>query len=200
MQRDLNLAVEIHPLTSDRWADLEILFGPRGACAGCWCMWWRLPAAAFKTGKDVANREAFRTLVATTAEPPGLLAYAGSTPAGWCALAPREDYPRLERSRTLARIDDASVWAITCFFVARPYRRQGLTTRLLTAAVAHAYGRGARIVEGYPVDPRSPKVPDVFAWTGFLSSFKAAGFVEVGRRSPSRPIMRYAIPEGTARE
>lgn len=179
------------PLTADRWPDLETLFGHNGACGGCWCMWWRLTPAAFKRDKGAANRAAFRALVERAPEPPGLLAYAGAEPIGWCALAPREDYPRLERSRTLARIDDVSVCSVTCFFVSRRYRRQGITTGLLAAAVAHAAARGARIVEGYPVDPRSPTMPDTFAWTGFLSAFEHAGFVEVARRSPSRPIMRY---------
>jgi GNAT superfamily N-acetyltransferase len=185
--------VETFPLTPDRWPDLETLFGPRGACAGCWCMWWRLSPATFKRDKGAANRQSFQSLVHTTPTPPGLLAYVGPVPVGWCAVAPREEYPRLERSRTLARLDDAPVWAITCFFVARAYRRRGVTTRLLADAAAYAADRGARIVEGYPIDPDSPNIPVVFAWTGFVSAFRQAGFVEAARRSPSRPIMRYYI-------
>ena len=94
--------IETYPLTPARWPDLETLFGPRGACAGCWCMWWRLTPATFKRDKGAPNRESFRALVAAAATPPGLLAYAGAAPVGWCALAPREDYPRLKRSRTLS--------------------------------------------------------------------------------------------------
>ncbi len=185
--------IETFPLTPDRWPDLETLFGPRGACAGCWCMWWRLAPAAFKRDKGRPNRQSFQALVHAAEQPPGLLAYIGPVPVGWCAVAPREEYPRLERSRTLARVDETPVWSITCFFTARAYRRRGVTTRLLTAAARYAAGHGAQIVEGYPVDPNSPNLPAVFAWTGFVPAFRQAGFVEVARRSPSRPIMRYYI-------
>jgi GNAT superfamily N-acetyltransferase len=156
-------------------------------------MWWRLSPAMFKRDKGAPNRQSFQSLVHAAPTPPGLLAYIGPVPVGWCALAPREEYPRLERSRTLARLDDAPVWAITCFFVTRAFRRRGVTTRLLTDATLYAAGRGARIVEAYPIDPGSPNVPAVFAWTGFVSAFRQAGFVEAARRSPSRPIMRYYI-------
>ncbi|HVA88340.1 MAG TPA: GNAT family N-acetyltransferase [Chloroflexota bacterium] len=157
------IALEIHPLTPDRWTDLETLFGPRGAYGGCWRMWWRRSPAVFKRDKGAANRAAFQALVATEATPSGLLAYAATAPIGWCALAPREEYPRLERSRAMARVDGAPVWSITCFFVSHRYRRQGVTTRLLTTAVAHAASWGVRIVEGYPIDPCSPTLPDAFA-------------------------------------
>jgi GNAT superfamily N-acetyltransferase len=181
-----------HPLTPDRWADLERLFGPRGACAGCWCMWCRLPRAEFQRGKGARNRGAFRKLVAAGAEP-GILAYAGREPVGWCALAPREAYPRFERSRTLRPIDDQPVWSVTCFFVARGQRRRGLSARLLEAAAAFARRRGARILEGYPVEPRQGSIPDAFAWTGLPAAFRRAGFVEAARPSPARPIMRKLL-------
>jgi GNAT superfamily N-acetyltransferase len=178
---------EFHPLTPARWADVEKLFGPRGACAGCWCMWTRLPSAEFATGKGAGNKRAFRRLV-ESGVPPGILAYRGGEPVGWCAVAPRSAYRRLERSRVLAAVDDQPVWSVVCFFVARPYRRHGLTAMLLRAATDYAVKRGARIVEGYPVD--SAKTADAFAWTGLASAFRRAGFREVARRSPTRPIMR----------
>ncbi|HVX30165.1 MAG TPA: hypothetical protein VHA53_06760, partial [Nitrolancea sp.] len=99
------LPLTFEPLTSERWNDLEALFGPRGACGGCWCMTWRLTRAEYERGKGDGNREAFRAVVASGA-PVGLLAYAGNEPIGWCAIAPREDFPALERSRILKRVDD----------------------------------------------------------------------------------------------
>jgi len=183
----------IRPLTPSRWADLETLFGPRGACAGCWCMWWRLPAPEWKRGKGESNRRALQALVRRNV-PIGVVAYRGREPAGWCAVAPRADLPRLERSRVLAPVDDTPVWSVTCFYVARPYRRGGLSTRLIEAAVKFARSRGARLVEGYPVDLRAGKsIADAWAFTGFASSFRAAGFREVERRSKTRPIMRRAL-------
>jgi GNAT superfamily N-acetyltransferase len=121
---------------------------------------------------------------------PGLIAYDGRVPVGWCAIAPRTDYPALARSRILRPIDAERVWSVSCLFVARPYRRRGVSTRLLEAAADHARRHGARIIEGYPVEPKQEKLPDAFVWTGLASAFRHAGFREVARRSPTRPIMR----------
>jgi len=182
----------VTPVTTPRWPDLVSLFGPRGACAGCWCMHWRRLAAAFERGKGRGNREALRRLIASGATP-GLLAYADGQPIGWCAVAPREAYPRLERSRVLRRVDSEPVWSVVCFFVARPHRRQGVSVTLLEAAAAFALEQGARVLEGYPVEPQRGASADVFAWTGTAAAFRAAGFTEAHRRSPTRPIMRRVL-------
>jgi GNAT superfamily N-acetyltransferase len=185
-------ALAFHPLTPDRWPDLVRLFGTRGACAGCWCMWPRLRGGEFSRGQGDGNRRALHRIV-KAGDPPGLLAYAGGEPVGWCALGPREAYGRIENSRTLARVDDRPVWSVVCFFITRSHRKRGLTVRLLREAIRYARGRGARVLEGYPVEPRQGKTADVFAWTGLAASFRRAGFVEVARRSPTRPIMRHEI-------
>jgi GNAT superfamily N-acetyltransferase len=112
---------------------------------------------------------------------------------GWCALAPRATYVRLGTSRNLKPVDEQPVWSVSCFFVARPYRRRGVTVQLLRAAVKHARSRGARIVEGYPIEPGDGNVPAAFAWTGFVPAFREAGFDEVARRSPRQPIMRITL-------
>jgi len=188
-------AIEIHPLTPARWGDVVALFGPRGACAGCWCMYWRLPARTWATRTrdgGAANRRRFRKLVDAGAAP-GLIAYVDGEPAGWCALAPRADYVRLARSRVLAPVDDDPVWSVPCFFVARTHRGKGLSVALLRAAAREAARRGARALEGYPVAPRGGRAPDVFVYTGLPAAFEAAGFREVARRSPTRPIYRRTL-------
>jgi GNAT superfamily N-acetyltransferase len=124
---------------------------------------------------------------------PGILAYADGKPIGWCAIAPRETYPSLERSNVLKRVDDSPVWSVTCFYVARGYRRKGITTQLLEAAIRFARRHSARIVEGYPIDTGGEKRNTVSVFTGVVSTFADAGFVEVERRSPTRPIMRRVI-------
>jgi GNAT superfamily N-acetyltransferase len=186
------LKLQFEALTPNRWRDLEQLFGPRGACAGCWCMWWRMKRSQFKLGKGEKNKKAFKRVVAS-GQVSGIIAYSDAKPVGWCALAPREEYPVLENSRILAPIDEEPVWSVVCFFVARPYRSRGITSRLLKAAIAYARKQGARIIEGYPVDPKNKRMPDVFVYTGLAPAFRAAGFVEVLRRSETRPIMRYVI-------
>jgi GNAT superfamily N-acetyltransferase len=177
-----------HALTPDRWADVETLFGPRGACGGCWCMFWKLPAAEFAKRKGEGNRRAFRKVV-LAGRAPGILAYDCGKPVGWCAVEPREAYPRLARSRILAPVDERPVWSVTCFFVARSHRRKGITVQLLRAAVKHVRRLGGRIVEGYPVVPKAYHASSTaFAWTGFAPAFEAAGFKDCVARS--RPIMR----------
>lgn len=188
----LTKKITFRPLTSRNWSDLEALFGPRGASGGCWCMWWKLRRSQYEKQKGAGNQRAFRRIVISGA-PTGVLAYAGKQPVGWCAVAPREAYPVLDRSRVLRRVDDQPVWSVTCFYIPRPWRRSGLTTKLLEAAVQYARKQGAKIVEGYPQDPRSGEMPDAFAWTGFVSAFRKAGFKEVARRSPGRPVMRRVV-------
>jgi GNAT superfamily N-acetyltransferase len=176
--------------TPSRWKDVETLFGERGACGGCWCMTWRLERAAFVAGKKSGNRRALKKLV-EGGRRPGVIAYHGREPVAWCAVAPRTEYSHLARSRVLAPVDDSPVWSITCLFVARPWRRQGVSARLLRATAEMATARGARIVEGYPQQPAMQKTPDPFVWTGLPSAFRKAGFREVARRSPNRPIVRF---------
>ncbi|HEY4380428.1 MAG TPA: GNAT family N-acetyltransferase [Acidobacteriaceae bacterium] len=179
---------EFVPATADRWADVETLFGARGACGGCWCMTWRLPRAEFNRNKGEANRKALRAL--TRKDPaPGVLAYTDGKPIGWCAVAPREAYPALERSRILQPVDSQRVWSISCLFVEKSHRRQGLSAKLIQAATKFAKSQGAKIVEGYPQVVEG-SLPAPFVWTGLEQSFVNAGFVEVARRTPKRPILR----------
>jgi GNAT superfamily N-acetyltransferase len=182
----------VHPLTPSRWVDFEALFGENGACGGCWCMLWRLERAAFERQKGSANRRAMQALVHEGATP-GLIAYADGMPAGWCALAPRPSYPALERSRILKPVDETPVWSVTCFFVTKTHRRQGISVALLRAAIDHVARHGGSVLEGYPVDPSGVQKPAVFVWTGLASAFRQAGFVECARRSATRPIMRYYL-------
>jgi GNAT superfamily N-acetyltransferase len=185
-------SIRFHPVTEDRWPDLEHLFGPRGACAGCWCMWWRLTQSEFDRKKGPGNRRALRQLV-RSGTVPGILAYVDAEVAGWCSVGPRADFSRLARSRVLKPVDDQPVWSVVCFFVAKPHRKKGLTVELLKAAARYARQHGARVLEGYPVEPRAGRMPDVFAYTGLPSAYEKAGFVEVARRSETRPIMRRRL-------
>ena len=189
--------VTILPATAARWPDFEALMGARGGYGGCWCMAWRLQRRAFEAGSGAGNRAAMKALFESGAEP-GLIAYDGALPVGWCSVAPRADFPRLDRSRVLKPVDDRpgddrEVWSLSCFLIRKSHRNRGISRALLAAAGDFVAARGGRILEGYPIDPKTTPYPSVYAWTGLASAFRAAGFEEVLRRSDTRPILRKRL-------
>ena len=186
------IALEFHPLTVARWEDFTALFGKRGACGGCWCMWWRQTAKEYEASKGEKNRRKMKKIV-TSGEVPGVIAYHDGEPVGWCAVAPRTEYHRLARSRILKPVDDRPVWSIVCLFVAKDHRGIGVSSALIGAAVDFVRGKGGRTVEAYPVEPKKSRMPDTFAFHGLAVSYSRAGFSEVARRSETRPVMRYEI-------
>ncbi len=180
-------ALRVRPLTPDRWPDLVRLFGERG-CGGCWCMWWRLTRREFDRG-SASNKAALKALT-DAGRVPGLLAYAGDRPVGWCSVAPRAEFGRLSRSRALAPVDDRPVWSVVCFHVHREFRGIGVATRLLEEAVRYAASRGAKTIEGYPRETTGARESSQGLYHGAASMFRKAGFREVIRRLPTRPVMR----------
>ncbi len=179
-------------LTIDTWKDFEKLFGERGACGGCWCMYWRLKNKDFEAQKWSGNKRAMKKLVNADNQI-GIIMYSDKKPVGWCSVAPREDFIRLENSRVLKPVDDNPVWSIVCFFIDKQHRKKGRSVELLKGVIDLCKNKGAKIVEGYPAEPYSDNIPAAFAWTGIPSAFKKAGFKEAARRSPKRPIMRYYL-------
>jgi GNAT superfamily N-acetyltransferase len=156
-------------------------------------MWWRLPTSKFMRNRGESNRTALKEIV-NLGRCPGILAYTRKQPIGWCALALREEYPKLNRSHILKRVDEEPVWSVVCFFVDKKFRRSGLTVKLLEAAKVYVEDKGGAVIEGYPLDLKAKKTPaDAFAYTGLLPAFLKAGFVEVARRSQNRPIMRFRV-------
>ncbi len=187
--------IHVVPATAQRWPDLVSLFGENGASAGCWCMWHRLTGRDAEAGARAGgecNRRRLQVLV-EDGRNPGLLAYRGAQPVGWVALAPRQDYGRVERSAFARLSPSDGTWAIVCFFIHRAHRRRGVAQALLQAAIAYAEERGARTVEAYPVDSTVRPVDDASAYHGVASMFRAAGFAEVARPFPARPLMRRTI-------
>ena len=182
------MTLKIRPLTPDLWPELEDLFGKKGACNGCWCMYCRIGSAYRKQPAD-RNKAAFRAIV-KRGPPPGLLAFDGDKAAGWCQLTPRDDLPALDRSWRLKRVDDLPVWALSCFYVRIGYRRQGVTQALIREALKVAKRAKAPALEAYPFDAAvSPSSTS----TGYVSTFARAGFKVVARRDPPRPIMRHDL-------
>ena len=182
------MKLAIRPLTPDLWPDLEDLFGEKGACNGCWCMYCRIGSAYRKQPAD-KNKAAFRAIV-KRGPPPGLLAFDGDRAVGWCQVTPRDELPALDRSWRLKRVDDVPVWALSCFYVRIGYRRKGVTKALISAALKVAKRSKAPALEAYPFDAAvSPSTSS----TGYATTFARAGFKVVARRDPPRPIMRYDL-------
>lgn len=181
----------LRPLETADWPNLVRLFGAKGACGGCWCMWPRVPRGgkAWEEAKGSKNRERFRRLV-RAGKVHGVLAFSGEEPVGWCSFGPRATFPRLDGIRALQRDWSDDTWSIVCFYLLPAWRGQGIATRLLEAATAQAFARGAREIEGYPVVPRkSPeRLPAVFAWTGVPALFAKAGYTEWKPTQASRSI------------
>lgn len=186
-------ALRFEPVGTDRWADVEAVLGSRGGHDGCWCMRWRLPRLDFERRRGERNRRALRAGVAAGSVT-GIVGYLEDRPVAWCAVGPRTQFPVLDTTDVLRRVDDAPVWSIGCCCIARGCRRRGYSGSVLRAAVDYAAGKGAEVVEGYPLVPRTARVPVAAAWTGFASTYLRAGFTEVARRVELRPIVRQAVP------
>lgn len=188
---------ETAALTPERWDDLEAVFGPNGACMGCWCMYWRVTHAEWDKARGAPARDMLRAIV-DAGPPPGLIGYDDGEPAGWVQVGPRAATPQWNGARRLSAptadvdADDPGVWAVTCFVTRPRRRRQGVGGRLLEGAVAYARERGARLLEACPVAP-DKRMDAASLYHGVASTFARAGFVEIARRRANRPLMRLEL-------
>jgi GNAT superfamily N-acetyltransferase len=169
------------------WPDLERFFEARGGPHYCWCMLWRVMGEERKH-TDPANRKADLKKRVDAGIPVGILAYLEGTPIAWCSLAPRTTY------RPLGGLIDplenpAGVWSVVCFHTARAWRNKGIMSYLIRGSIAHASARGAQVLEAYPVDPEAHS----YRFMGYVTSFTAAGFREVGRAGTRRHVMRLEL-------
>jgi len=193
MDTDFLHQITFEPLTKKNWGLFVELFGSKGACGNCWCMYYRLSQTDFKEGKsEDGNKNAMKSLV-WDHKPAGIMGIYEGQAIAWCAFAPREDFMKLEKSRVHKRIDDEMVWSIPCFFIAKDFRRNGVSVALLQGVIGYARENGIKIIEAYPTIPTQEKLPDSFAWIGLYKSFERAGFKIVDRTSRNRPMVRYSV-------
>lgn len=172
-------------VTSDRLADLDRFSEAHGKFRYCSCMRWRMRSSEFSHSSKDERVAALESLV-RAGIPVGILGYVDGEPMAWCSVAPRETYQRLEHYSKLPRIDDEPVWSVVCFFVDSRYRRRGVTTMLLQAAVDYALGSGAAAVEAYPVEPDSKS----YRYMGSPAWYERAGFRDVTPPGYARRVMR----------
>ncbi len=187
--------LSFEPLSKSNWNKFIQLFGNKGACGNCWCMFFRLKKSDFDEGKSGdGNKMAMKNLVWEN-KPTGLIGFYEEQPIAWCAFAPREDFLKLEKSRIHTRIDNNIVWSIPCFFIDKKFRRYGVSVEILKTVVKYAKANGIKIIEAYPTIPTQERLPDAFAWIGLYKSFERAGFEIVDRKSNSRPMVRFYTDE-----
>ena len=181
----------VRNLSPALWPALEELFGPRGACGGCWCMYWRLEKGErWDDLKGLPAKPKMKALVAA-GKARGAIAFVGKEPVGWIAYGPRRDFPRLDRARTLACQDAGAVWSLPCFFIKAGWREQGVAGTLLAHALKSLRKQGAKVAEGYPVNLKpGQRLPNAFAWTCTRSLFRDAGFELAGAGTTSKVRMR----------
>lgn len=185
--------LRFEPLTRDNWNKFIELFGEKGGGSNCWCMYFRQNKSDHEEGKhNDCNKDRMKRLVWNN-QPTGLLGLFQDVPIAWCAFSPREDFVRLQKSRVHKPIDDQKVWSIPCSFVAKEFRKQGVSVEILNGLVKYAAEQGIKILEAYPTIPTQEKLPDGFAWIGLYKSFEKAGFEIVDRTSKHRPMVRYFI-------
>ncbi len=182
------MKLSVRPLTPDLWPAFADLFGTNGACNGCWCMYWRI-GSAYRSRPGEDNKAAIREIV-NSGPPPGLLAFDGDRAVGWCQVTPRDAAPWLDRTWRLRRVDDVPVWSISCFYIRKGYRRKGVTSVLIAAALKMAKQAGAPALEAYPLDA---SLTPSSSGTGYASTFTHAGFKTVARHVPPRLIMRHDL-------
>ncbi len=188
---DLVTEMTFEPLSKKNWLLFTELFGERGACGNCWCMYFRLPKSEFVAGKaDEGNKNKMKELV-WAGVPTGVLGIYEGKAIAWCAFAPREDYLKLEKSRVHKRIDSKPVWSVTCFFIEKQFRRMGVSVAMLNGLIKYAGEQKINIIEAYPTVPTQDILPDSFAWIGLYKSFEKAGFQIVDYTSKSRPMVRF---------
>lgn len=191
------MKLTVHPLTPERWADLETIFQAKGCsiARGCWCMYYRRSGKSpdLQPGETQSARNKLDLqALAASDQPPGLIGYEGKTPVGWISLGPREDFAKLKRSPVMGAVDDQPVWSIVCFVVPSEHRNRGVASALLTSAIAYAEKRGVTLLEAYPIDTSHPDAGES-TWFGTQSMYDKAGFEEVARRKPASPVVRLAL-------
>ena len=169
---------ETHPVTPDRFEDFADVVNPNRRASHCWCLSHRLPANQIEELGHGSREQAMRRLCERD-HPPGVVTYRDGLPVGWCSIGPRDENPRLMRSRVIHPIDDVAVWTIICIVVRGGHRRRGVTEPLLEGAVAWAAEQGAPAVEAHPVDPPG-RMDTTMAFVGTRAMFERVGFDVVG--------------------
>jgi GNAT superfamily N-acetyltransferase len=172
------------PVTARTVGDFEALFGAKGGPNWCWCMAFRATSAELKDAKSPDRKQQMLDRI-NGGVPVGLVGYDRGTPVAWVSVAPKHTF-----QKGLGGTEDSEgVWSLTCMFIARSHRKQGLSAQLIEAAAQHAKALGGTLLEAYPVDADSPS----YRHMGFVPAFERAGFEAHGREGTRRHVMQLQL-------
>lgn len=178
--------VQIRPVGPTMWEDVEQLFEERGGPKSCWCMVWRDYARAAELVDKAARKTGMRDRV-KKGEKVGLVAFLDDKAVAWCSVAPRATFKKSLDG--VAPQEGCKTWSLTCLFVKRTHRGEGLSVRLIEAAIEYARSQGAATLDAYPVDPDSPS----YRFCGFKPQFDRLEFETVGKVGSRRYLVRWTL-------
>lgn len=194
-------------LSLETWPDFVKLFSQGNGWDHCQCMHFHRPCALPKSEwlptrsqRAVRNQRQKRELVACDRSH-GVLVYLNEEPVGWCQFGPSDELPRIANSRkykTLALVRTTrKLWRITCFVVLRDFRKKGVASAALQAALASIKANGGGLVEAYPINRWLRRAFGNESTHGTASMFARQGFKRVApfgsTRFSSHLLMRRTV-------
>jgi len=185
-------AFTTRPLAAGTWPDFAALAeANNGVWNGCWCMGfheWDGMGISHEHNRTEKERRV------RAGEAHAALVYDGDTCVGWCQFGPPEELPKIKNKKAYeAELDGLPDWRITCFFVGKGHRGQGVADAALAGAVKEIARLGGGVVEGYPDDPDMGKLSSSFLFCGMSSIFERHGFERDRLIGKTRWVMRKRV-------
>jgi ribosomal protein S18 acetylase RimI-like enzyme len=196
-------------LTRETWPDFEKLFSQKNGWDFCWCMHFHRPCSLPKNqqlrsrGERGGRNHRQKHELLEQGRTHGILVYADGEPVGWCQFGNREELPRIDGNRAYRGVALEEIkqrlWRITCFVVHKQYRRRGIASLALAAALKAIAKNGGGVVEGYPLATWESSTFGNVSTHGTASMFEKAGFKVIGPLNGNSVLMRRTVRPRTPR-
>ena len=185
----------IKTLSTATWPDFAALAEQHnGVWGGCWCL--EFHPEGKERGPHRCDMKKHRVAQGTAH---AALVYDGTTCVGWCQFGSPAELPRIKHLRVyLAEVVAQPDWRITCFFVDKAYRGQGVASASLSGALEEIARRGGGTVESYPEDVADRAVSASFLYNSRLSMFERQGFERVRRLGKNHWVVKRVVQPSMA--
>lgn len=189
----------IAPLGPKTWhAFADLAERHNGVWGGCWCTWFHLHPDPPER-RDLGNREFKRQLVEQGRTHAALVfddKLDGDVAVAWAQYGPVAELPnihhRKEWEQGLVQRPD---FRITCLFVDRRYRRQGMAAVAVRGALALIAAAGGGLVESYPHDlPPGKKTSSSFLYNATRTMYEELGFAYQRPKGKGNCVMTKVVP------